>query len=244
MKSTNLEIFTFDSFLKENLPPLFNSKGVPKWYEKLNFFCGETKLSDNLPPKKHATIKGCPAIKDFLQSGIEIPLWSDIDFYIDTKEKSVEWNYANIYENFKTVSSHPFDQYHTLSNKYINIKVVSPWIFKCNRDIDWLLTRPTYRSSVFDDNGIVFCDGIVNFRHNFVTNVNLFFPLNRESYTVSFSAGEIFQKFIPLTENNINIEVKTCTVEEYNSMAMINRSLSFRDGSFYKLLTKHRRNYE
>ena len=211
---------------------------MPKWFKNLKFFCGESSVSEKLPPRKYGTIKACPAIKDFIETGIEIPLWSDIDFFIDTNKKTVEWNYANVYSNFKTVDSHHPNQYDTLQEKYINVKVISPWIFKCSEPINWLLTRPTYQSSVFDDHGIVHCDGIVNYKNNFTTNTNLMFPLGKESYNVGFLAGEIFQKFIPITEKPINIEVKHCTEEYFNSMAQLNKSVSFSDSAFYRRLRK------
>lgn len=237
-KKIEIDFLTFDPFLFKNLPPTFKTENFPPWFKNIKPYFKESLISENFPTLNVPTIKKCPAINDYFLTGIDFPLWSDIDFFIDTKNKSIDWRYSNDYKNLTLINCHSSDQYSGLSENFLHVKIICPWIASCNKNISWLMTRPTYSNFIFDKQGIVFCDGITQFKNNFVMNINLFFPLNRESYNVSFSAGEKFFRLIPLTENNVSIKIKECTEEYFNNAALINRKISFSTARLYRLLGK------
>jgi hypothetical protein len=233
-----IDFLTFDPFLFKNLPPTSKNENFPMWFKNNQSYFGESVSSEKFSSFRFPTIKKCPAINDYFLTGIDFPLWSDVDFFIDTKNKSIDWRYSNDYKNLTLVNSHPPDQFSGLSEKFLHVKIVCPWIASCNKNISWLMTRPTYSNFTFDEQGVVFCDGITQFKNNFVMNVNLFFPLNRESYSVSFSAGEKFFRLIPLSEKKISINLKECTEEYFKNAALINRKISFSTAKLYRMLGK------
>jgi hypothetical protein len=236
--NTKIEFLTFDPFLYKNLPPTANTENFPKWFKEEKSYFEESSISESFSNLRFPTIKKCPAITEFFTTGIDFPLWSDIDFFIDTNSKSIEWRYSNEYKNLTLVNCHNADQYPFLSGKYLHVKIICPWIASCNKNISWLMTRPTYSNFKFDEHGIIFCDGVVQFKNNFVMNVNLFFPLDKEPYTVSFSAGEKFFRLIPLSEKKISINLKECTEEYFKNAALINRKISFSTAKLYRMLGK------
>ena len=226
---------TFDPYILSNLPPVSSSRTRPSWFMKTAPFSGSGIISESFDPLKAPTIRRCPAINDYFVTGVTVPSWSDIEFYIDGPKKSIEWRYANNYKNMEMIQPHSSAQYPELADKYIHAKIISPWIAECNSDISWFLTKPSYMSE-FDDQDVVFCDGITQFKNNFVTNVNLFFPLKDNTYTVKFSAGNPIQKYIPMTERPINITAEYCTREYYDYAAMHGRSVSYSLGKLYNIL--------
>lgn len=234
----SIKFLTFDPFLLKNLPPTHGRENIPKWFRDESPHSGKGTVSENFLPLNAPTIKKCPALIDYFTTGVNFPLWSDIEFFIDTDNRAIEWRYSNIYEGIELVSAHGESQYPGLKDQYIHAKIISPWIAIANTKIKWLLTKPTYTNNIFDEHGILYADAIVQYYNNFVLNLNLFFPLNKPSYNVKFSAGEIIQKLIPLTEQRINIETEYCTKEYYLHSAMINRRISFSTAALYRFLGK------
>jgi len=231
---------TFDPFVLKNLSPLYHKKKYPEWFKKTAPVNVGGSVSNNFESISAPTIRRCPAINDYFSTGITIPNWSDLEFYVDGPNRSLEWRYSNNYENMDLVQPHDPSQFPQLANKYIHAKIISPWIAECNSDINWFLTKPSYFSE-FDDQDVLFCDGIIQFYNNFVMNVNLFFPIRDSSYTVKFSAGEPFQKYIPLTEKPINITTEYCTLEYYNLAALKGRKISYHLGTLYNIFKKNNR---
>lgn len=237
----NIKFSTFDPFLLENLPPVEGKKSMPEWFSNTKSYGGDwdiTSGAKGLCPLKGPTMKRCPVLNEYFQTGVTVPLWTDIDFYVDCKEKSIEWRYSNTYHDLELISSHSPEQYPELAGDYIQIKFINPWIAQCNTDISWLITRPAYSNLEFDKHGIIFCDGVVNFKRNFSTHVNLFFPIKTENYSVSFKAGTPFQKLIPLYNKPINIINTHCTKEYYYYAGLFGRRISWSPGKLYNTLSK------
>jgi hypothetical protein len=237
-KEIKITFKTFDPFVLKNLGPLQRKEKQPDWFKKTPPLNQGGSISTNFDPIPAPTIRRCPALNDYFSAGITIPNWTDLEFYIDGPKKSMEWRYSNNYSSMELVQPHDSSQFPQLANKYLHAKIISPWIAECNSDVKWLITKPSYFSE-FDDQDVVFCDGVLQFYNNFVTNVNLFFPIRDSSYTVKFSAGEPFQKYIPLTEKKINIETEYCTLEYYDFAALKGRKISYYLGTLYNILKKN-----
>lgn len=237
-KNPSITFSTFDPYLLKNFPPAYNSEAMPDWFKQTPGFMGEGSISSNFEPLKGPTIRRCPAITDYFLNGLIIPLWTDIEFFVDSKEKHLEWRYSNNYEGIRLVQPHHPGQFPTLSNKYLHAKIISPWIADCTHNIKWLQTMPVYASSEFEDQDVVFLDGVLNYKNNFSTHVNLFFPIRKNNYSVKFSAGKPFQKLIPLTERPINIDTSYCTREYYSEASLSGRRISYYLGKFYNSMKR------
>jgi len=240
-KKVNIEFKTFDPYILKNHPPVAANKAYPEWWKKTTAFCDERVTSTGVgvfDALKAPSIKRCPALIENFSTGIVMPLWSDIDFYIDGKADHIEWRYSNNYEGINLVQPHPNDQFPHLAHKYLHAKIISPWVADCDSGITWLSTRPTYLTSEFDDQDVVYCDGMLNYKTNFSTNVNLFFPKRDKPYEVKFHAGTPFQKLIPLTERPINMTTSYCSKEYYKEASLFGRRISFYLGKHYNKLRK------
>lgn len=236
-KNINIEFSTFDALLLKSFPPVTSNKILPKWFKDTNpnIVVDQTSVFESYDA---GTIRKCPAINDYLSSGYIVPLWTDLEVFVDCANRVLEWRHASIYNNFPMVSSHHPDQYSQLSNKYLHTKILCPWVASCDTTINWLMTKPTYFTSDFDGQSVVFCDGELDFRHNFTMHVNLFFPIKDYNYHVKFEAGTPFLKLIPMTENKINMKTNYCTREYYDSASRFGRTLAFNPSTLYKKLIK------
>jgi hypothetical protein len=237
--TTNIKFSTFDPFLLENLPPAASNKMLPKWFTDTSPVIPTTQLTPHFDPHHGSTIRKCPAINDYFSTGITVPLWSDLEVHVDSKNQILEWKYANVYQDMDMITSHSATQFPQLSSKYLHTKIISPWIAHCNRNVQWFLTRPTYLTSAFDDQDVIFCDGAVQFKNNFNMHVNLFFPIKSSSYNVKFEAGTPFLKLIPLTEHTVNITTEYCTREYYNHASLVGRRIAFSPSVLYNKLIKN-----
>jgi hypothetical protein len=231
---------TFDPFVLKNLAPSQRKNKHPDWFKNTPPFQEGGSVSSNFDSIPAPTIRRCPALNDYFSTGVTVPNWTDLEFFVDGPKRSIEWRYSNDYQSMELVQPHDSSQFPTLSKKYMHAKIISPWIAECNSDINWLLTKPSYFSE-FDDQDVIFCDGVVQFYNNFVTNVNLFFPIRDSSYTVKFTAGEPFQKYIALTEQPINIATEYCTQEYYDLAAMKGRKISYHLGTLYNIFKRNNR---
>lgn len=243
-KVSNITFSTFDPFLLENLPPVASNKMLPAWFTETSPIIPTEQQNLHFEPHHGSTIRKCPAINDYFSTGVTVPLWSDLEVYIDPTNQILEWKYANVYQDLALVSSHSTAQFPQLSSKYLHTKIISPWIAHCDKNIQWFMTRPTYLTSAFDDQDVVFCDGSVQFKHNFNMHVNLFFPIKSSSYTVKFEAGTPFLKLIPLTEHKVNIKTEYCTREYYNHASLSGRRIAFSPSVLYNKLIKNDKDKE
>lgn len=227
---------TFDPYVLNNLAPLKGARAIPKWFKDTLPFNGEGSISEHFEPIKCPTIRRCPAVNDYFNTGITIPLWTDLEFYIDPAARHMEWRYSNVYEGIQLVQPHDSSQFPALAGKYLHAKIISPWIAHCNKSIKWFQTKPAYLTSEYDNQNVIFCDGVIQYKNNFVTHTNLFFPITSSSYTVKFTAGTPFQKIIPLTEKNVNMKVEYCTKEYYMHASLFGRKISYYLGKLYNTL--------
>jgi hypothetical protein len=237
-KTINIEFSTFDAILLKSFPPVASNKILPKWFVDTHPNIPKEKKLEEFEEYDGGTIRKCPAINDYLSSGYTVPLWTDLEVYVNCEERSLSWRFANVYDNFSMINSHSPAQYPQLSDKYLHSKILCPWIASCDTTVSWLMTKPTYFTSDFDGQSIVFCDGELDFRHNFSMHVNLFFPIKDHNYHVKFEAGTPFLKLIPITENKVNMKTNYCTREYYDSASRFGRTVTFSPAKLYKKLIK------
>jgi hypothetical protein len=240
-KVSNIKFSTFDPFLLENLPPVQSNKLLPDWFRNTHPSIPADTANINSPFELYdgSTIRKCPALNEYFSSGITFPLWTDLEVFVDSKKRMLEWRYSNVYDGMSVVTSHPNGQFPQLANKYLHSKIHSPWIAQCDTGIHWLMTKPAYSTSVFDEQDVILCDGMVQFKANFNMHINMFFPIRDSSYTIKFNAGEPILKLIPLSENRVNMTTAYCSSDYYNHAAMFGRRISFSPSKFYNTLVKN-----
>jgi hypothetical protein len=149
------------------------SKFLPEWWKqipKVNYI--PNNLGVAIP---NATMKTCAGFIDLYHQGNILPMWSEL--LIDVDETSYCYQYSDT-ENFANPETHPKEQFVTDQYKFEHfhhMKLVAPWLLKCDKDVKFIAIEPTY-NNIVNDYGIVYLPGVLDFKYNHGVNVNLLLP--------------------------------------------------------------------
>jgi hypothetical protein len=193
-QSLKLEVYTPVGQLAELFPVVRSKEALPKWYHHIS------------APPDQKTVKQCPGISTLFNRSVTIPAWADHDI--------------TIYPNGHTEITSPYSQKPTSSHRlstdapgawpgYANIKFLNPWMFWCNKPVDWLFLPPTWNQ--LDPQEFTVVPGITEFKVVHEANVNTLFKLKDTPYRVSIKAGDALMQMIPITEESFELEIKSMT---------------------------------
>ena len=185
------------------------SKHIPDWWKQLPKHGG---MRENLFTKTN--MKSCYGLIDLYKSGIIIPLWSDIRFLLEPNG-DLTYQYS---DQTSTADFHDPDERKGWAppNEYAHIKLVCPWLFKSKEDVNWVYVPPMYNQS--DLASYTTCTGILNFKYQRATNVNLIFPIPKQKKLIHIDHGHPLIHAIPLTDKRIEVRNHLVTEEEYKKI--------------------------
>lgn len=67
--------------LSENTSPYWNSQSIPEWWRDL--------------PHSQESMRRCPGVLDYIQSGITIPMWADLNFVFENDGLHINYDIDN-----------------------------------------------------------------------------------------------------------------------------------------------------
>jgi hypothetical protein len=170
---------------------------------------------------KHPTIKRCPGIADYYQSGFMLPMWSDLIFELDPV--GYKWTFADGVSRIDYHDPKQFDGYAD-PEKYHHGKIASPWRLICKKDINFLFTQPAWNYQPVNSFSIL--TGVLNFKYNHETNINIIMD-KREKY-FKFNFSDPLVHLIPLSEKEIILKHHLITKKEFDRI--INSMMTFVNG--------------
>lgn len=151
----------------------YASRFVPDWWKAIPKCLNKPNKDGMVVPS--VTMKTCAGIIDLYKEGNILPLWSDL--IIDTNENGgYMWQYAD--SSLPQIVQHGKDQFATESfdfNQYSHAKLQAPWCISTRKDVKFLAIEPTW-NNLFNDYGMKYLPGVVNFKHQHGINVNIFLP--------------------------------------------------------------------
>lgn len=189
-------------------------KFFPDWWKNLNktFIAKENNIDVEL-----ATIKTCVGFIEQYQHGIIIPMWSDFHIKLgSTIKPEYFWKFS---DNISSCGNHSSEQRgseYLPDNKYCHVKLNSPWFFKCNEDIKFALT-PTFWN-FYKPEDILIPPGILDFKYQMATNINIFFWYKEKEETYYIKHGKPLVQFIPLSERKLKIKTHLVSKEEMDKL--------------------------
>lgn len=193
-ETLKLEAYAPTGQLTDIFPIVHTRNALPSWYH-------------NLPKVNYEkSIRHCPGVVDLFRAGVMIPAWADQEIIIfpDGNVRVVSAS------TDRPTSSHNVDiEAPGAWPGYVNVKLLNPWMFYCNKTINWLFLPPTWCQS--DPAEFTIIPGVLEFRLAHEANINMLFKLKPEPYKVSIKAGDSLMQMIPITEEKFNLEVKTMT---------------------------------
>lgn len=167
----------------------------PEWFKKTPPLVNREKLQ---------TIKNCTAVLDFYRKGIVIPSWFELELTIGSI-KDQFWSWEASSSTVCTDYSHSSDQFEKFANGTgNNIKILSPWVFKTKKDIKFSWGQPTWNMKDILFN-ICVLPGVIEFRKQHATNINLFIKYQQEKQFCKIPSLEPLVILHPFTEKKVNI---------------------------------------
>ena len=215
-KKIVLDCFTSRSYAIEYAPINYAIKNIPDWWKSL-----PSSYRDGHQPK--LTMKSCVGMVDYYVRSVAILLWCDLSIIVNA-DKSYSWNFS---DNTTKAQIHPMDTQATnfLSN-YGHMKILSPWLFRSEKNVDWVWSHPSYNYS--NSNNVVSLPGISNFYHQHSTNINMMIHLNQEkSFLIPY--GEPLALLTPMSDRKVEIVRHLVSEQEYFNLYQKGSVITFVD---------------
>jgi hypothetical protein len=211
-KKIVLDCFTDSEITIKAAPIDFAVKHMPDWWKELP----ATHTTEWSPA---GTMKGCMGLIDFYKYSVAIPLWSDLSISIQNKQ--YQWLFADTATNAQV---HRLEVEATgfMPKNYGHLKIISPWVFSCKEDVKWLWNTPLYNLNENPD--IVILPGILNYRHQSATNINMLFDISKDR-KVLIKLGTPLALITPMSDRRVEIVRHLISREEY--LNKVKNNLSF-----------------
>lgn len=224
-KEIVLDCFTTRPDVYTYFPIQPASKLIPDWWKKLPSNYTTNGLDQN------PTLKGCVGFIDYHSTAITIPLWTDLSFKTTESNQHVEWLCA---DRTTLIQAHDIAQFglYLKGNKFIHLKIVSPWLFNCKEDIKFVFSGNNW--SLLTPQDLIIPNGVTNFKYQNSVNINmlLFF---RGNQILKLNANSPLIHIFPMTEKNIKLKTHLVGEEEYSKISQL-----YATNFFYKNYFRHK----
>ena len=209
-----LDCFTVLPELPDLFPIVHSKEFIPQWWKKLS-------TTVKYQGVDRGTMKTCPGVVDYFKSGFIIPAWRDFAIEINSGIPSV-------FPDGSADIHNPI-QWDKGFEGYGHTKLVSPWRIKEKTGVNFLFTNTFWQKHLHH---YVIPNGIVNYKYQSTTNVNMLIPKNSYPNKFVINAGDPLVQCIPLSDKNIKIKMHVVTPEEYVSKDSYHFAFS---GNYYKI---------
>ena len=214
-KSTTITLDCFTPI--PEIPDLFpikrSSEFIPDWFKN---------LEPTVPWQgmDRGTMKLCPGVSEYYKMGFIIPSW---------REFKIEMNSGipNVLPDGCADIHNPV-QWGKGLDGYGHIKLVSPWRIKEKTGAKFLFTNAFWQKQKHQ---YFVPNGVVEYKHQSTTNVNMVISKNSFPKDFMINAGDPLVQCIPLSDKRIEIKLHVIDPIEY---AKIDSYVFAFSGNYYK----------
>jgi len=226
---TILTAYTENPLLAEVFAPKMAKSAMPSFYKTLQTKFKKREQNDRVPNslEYQNTIRTCFGIGEFNKQGFVLPLWCDYSLIVDRAGDTV--GYAGAGSN--AASLHDARQSQGVLDSFYSIKLHSPWVFRCNKDIKFIAVQNTY---AVNSEFYSVPPAVVDFYHQGATNIFVLINRNQESKELILNAGLPLVRYIPLTEEPVELRVEV--VPDVNKMGVFHNDVFLGGNSLAKLI--------
>lgn len=202
---------------------------LPMWWKRL-LPTVERPLLKDAPNFKHPapTMRHCVGFTDMFKKSFCIPLWSDLVVRVEpAMQEGYAWKFADGCS--KLTDHHAFQRGDFMPPEHFqHLKLTSPWLLRCDEDINFLFFDPFWPSYEGEEVAII-PPGLLNFKHQPGTNINMFIrKLPDEARTVELKFNTPLVFITPLTERKVILRHHLVS-PEHISMYVDRPYATFRD---------------
>jgi len=217
-KEIVLNCYTYRADVYNYFPVVETKKTFPTWLKKVknSYFNSKDDYFEGL--------KSCPAFIEYFTKGFVLPMWSDLSLEVGPSgSDSYKWQHS---DRRSEISIHPYIQTGLSEQEYQHLKLCSPWGFSCSEEVKFLFSAPSWR---FGDlpSTVEILNGVVNYRTNAGTNINMLVKRTGEQQKFIIKAGTPLVHVIPLTEKKVIIKTHLVNKETWDSVLSVGARTSF-----------------
>jgi hypothetical protein len=189
---------------------------IPQWWKNLPATYNDTQSLAMLP-----TMKTCAGFNMLYKEGFIMPLWTDTTLSTRTNMMGSGTGVAQFADNITNVDVHKPIQWgdHWNPKEYTQLKIASPWAFKCSEEISWAWTAATWNFDHPED--IIILPGVMEWKYQTNTHINVFikkYKNGTDINSVYLPAGQPMIHFFPLTEREVEVRNHLVTHTEFNKI--------------------------
>lgn len=188
----HVDMFTFFPGIIELFPIRDAEDVTPSWFKAV-------PTSTKSPSGSTvATVRTCPGMVELFKEGMIIPSWCDL--YLD-------WSRGSLYNEPEQMGiSHPDWQWNQSSafKDFYHLKIASPWKFKEKTGSKFMMTNAWWNKP-----GVKHFvpNGLIEFRHQHSTNINLWLPKSGFPQSYTITAGDPLCQIINLDGKKIKFHM-------------------------------------
>lgn len=184
-----VDCFTEIEELPKFFPIIHASERYPSFWKNL-----PTTIPAGGPSR--GTMKTCPGVSDLYRTGFIIQAWSDI--WVDINTGDIRWEPRPVAE------SHNPSQWGEAIKNHYHLKLVSPWRIREKTGVKFLFTNTLWHDEDFKPRVL---NGIVEYKYQHTSSVNMIVPKNMFPKSITIPAGKELAQVIPLSEKEIVIKM-------------------------------------
>lgn len=208
-----LDCFTNRSEVYNYFPIEHSVKHIPSWWKRLS-------KSESNGFNKQNNMKACQGFIDLYRLGITIPLWSDFNVIMNGT-KTIHWVFSD--EDTTAIPHDPEQRGEFAAYPgYAHLKIISPWIFKTKENVKWYFSNVAWNIDYPDQ--AISLPGILDFKYQTATNLNLLFKLSEANQILKFGMGSPIAQIYPLTEKKVIIKNHLVDDQEYKNMKRLHHN--------------------
>lgn len=187
-------------------------KVTPDWWRKLPSFYMRKHDSLQVTHRQN-TMKKCLGLVDLYRESWTLPMWTDMA--LRTSEDGTYGFITPISILGKPIYDHDPGQHGNNFKNFFAMKLTSPWFLFEKKGIKFAFVGADW-SLLNSHPDVRIPSGLLDFKYNNATNVNLFLPRKNAEY--QFSAGTPLGHFIPLTDRRVEFKTHYVSESEYKEI--------------------------
>jgi hypothetical protein len=196
-KKIVVDCFTSDALAYEYAPLVRGPKAFPDWWKRLPL--NDAANDPDYTIETHKNMRKCYGFLEIYKRSIVLPCWTDIRFKVTPKD-GYTWNKSS----GPAPEEHSKTQYEGGFTDYYHSKMSSPWHLKEKSGINFLYTASTWN---LENYNFLIPPGMLEFKINHATNVNILMPKKKENYFFFIPIGKPLVHMIPL-QDDVKLEIR------------------------------------
>lgn len=202
----HVDCFTYMPEIIDLFPVYKSGEKIPQWHKNVP----PTFQHPGQPGK--GTIRTCPGVTELFKEGITIQSWGDIHINWDSNTvnnpfgiEALPQGVGEPHYSGQWNDAREFQEYH-------HIKINSPWKFVEKTGVKFLFTNAFWNVPTLK---YFIPNGLVEYKYQHTTNVNMWIPKSAFPKNVLIPAGTPLTQIIPLSEKEVVIHMHKIGLLEY-----------------------------